>query len=326
MSNDYTVLLKAMINDASLRANIKEIEKSLVLNLKVNASAGGAGGVTGIAGASKDIEKIAAAAKSSGAELTTMANGWKQLGFATAEYTRGGVDGIDTLYKATAKIPLALGETATITAKVNNATGDLVVSQKKLNNEFGVGTDKANTFGTQMLHNIAKFAQWTLAAAVVAGSMRAIGEAIKYIEDLNKSMIETQVVTGETDSQIASLAQRYNSLAGTLGATTQQVAQGALEWRRQGKDVEESLQMTTASIMMSKLANMDSAQATEQLTATLNGFKMEASDVTPVIDKLVSLDNAYATSVTEISTAMQYSAAVANQAKISFDELAAYIN
>ena len=77
--------------------------------------------------------------------------------------------------------------------------------------------------------------------------------------------------------------------------------------------------------MLSKLGNMEAADSTEKLTATLNGFKLEAEDASLVVDKIIDLDNRMATSANEISTALQYSAASAQQAGVSFDELTSYI-
>jgi TP901 family phage tail tape measure protein len=77
--------------------------------------------------------------------------------------------------------------------------------------------------------------------------------------------------------------------------------------------------------MMSKLGNIEAAQATELMTATLNGFKLSANDAMSVVDRLIALDNSYATSVAEIATALQYTAAVANQAGVNFNQMAAYI-
>ena len=92
---------------------------------------------------------------------------------------------------------------------------------------------------------------------------------------------------------------------------------GSLEWRRQGKTADEAGELVKGSMMMSKLANMESAQATEYLTSILNGFKLEAGETEDVISKLVALDNAYATSVSEISAAMQRSSVSAQQAGVS---------
>ena len=48
--------------------------------------------------------------------------------------------------------------------------------------------------------------------------------------------------------------------------------------------------------MASKLGALESAQATEYLTAILNGFQMEASESTSVVDRLIAVDNIAATS------------------------------
>lgn len=94
---------------------------------------------------------------------------------------------------------------------------------------------------------------------------------------------------------------------------------------RQGKTISETADLTKASVMMSKLANMESAQATEYLTSIINGFKLESTEVIGVLDKLVAVDNDAATSVAELATAMQRSSNVAQQAGVSMEELVAYI-
>ena len=58
--------------------------------------------------------------------------------------------------------------------------------------------------------------------------------------------------------------------------------------------------------MLSKLGMMDAAQATELMTATLNGFKLTAEDALSVVDKLAAVDLAFATSSEEIAVALQY--------------------
>jgi TP901 family phage tail tape measure protein len=121
------------------------------------------------------------------------------------------------------------------------------------------------------------------------------------------------------------MAKQYNTLAKQLGATTLEVAKGSLEWQRQGKSVQETQTLLTASTMMGKLANIESAQSTEYLTSILNGFQLQAGDAVGVIDKLVSVDNAAATSVAELASALQRSSNIAQQSGVSFEELVAYI-
>ncbi len=99
----------------------------------------------------------------------------------------------------------------------------------------------------------------------------------------------------------------------------------SLEWRRQGKTIEETNKLIKASLMLATLGNMDSAEATEKLTAIMNGYKLSVDEAIPVIDKLVALDNNYATSVKEITGALQYSSQSLQAVGVDFDHASAYI-
>jgi TP901 family phage tail tape measure protein len=148
------------------------------------------------------------------------------------------------------------------------------------------------------------------------------------VSELNKEMTKIQVLQvggAKSNEQIASLALQYNGLAKELGATTLEVTKGSVEWLRQGKTIEQTQTLLQSTLMASKLGNMESAQATEYLTAILNGFQMQAEEATSIVDRLIAIDNNSATSFQELATAMQYSSAIANQAGVSFDNLAAYI-
>jgi phage-related minor tail protein len=173
--------------------------------------------------------------------------------------------------------------------------------------------------------NVAKVAEWAVATTLMYGALKQIGEGIQYIKDLNKSMTDTQIVTGYTKDQIKGLASDYNNVATELGATTLEVSKGALEWQRQGKTIEETEKLLRASVMMAKLANMDQAASTEALTSIMNGYKLSVDEVIPTIDKLVALDNNYATSVQEISDALTKVSAVSKQSNVSLEEMAAMI-
>ena len=202
---------------------------------------------------------------------------------------------------------------------------NMALSGKKYNDGLKVNMKDTDTFIRNMGTNIKKVAMWAIATTALYGTLKKIREGTQFIKDLDKAMTNTQIVTGLANEQIKSLAIDYNRLAQEVGATTLEVADGSLEWFRQGKTAQEALELTRSSLIMSKLGNVEAAQSTEYLTSTLNGFKLEAEDAMMVIDKLVALDNAYATSVAEIAEGLQKSSNSAQQAGVSFDELASYI-
>lgn len=152
-----------------------------------------------------------------------------------------------------------------------------------------------------------------------------IQQAIDTMKDLDKAFTDIQMVTGDSDEATAELAQEYNALAKQMGSTTQEVAEGASEWLRQGKTAAETTELLKASMTLSKVGAIESSQATELLTSSLNGYKLEAEDAMSVVDKISAIDLAAATSSEELAIALARTANSANDANVSFDKLLAMI-
>lgn len=76
-----------------------------------------------------------------------------------------------------------------------------------------------------------------------------------------------------------------------------------------------------ATMTMSKVGAISSAEATEYLTSTLNGYKMSAQDAMSVVDKMSAVDLAAATSVEELALALQKTANMARTTGVELDEI-----
>lgn len=206
-------------------------------------------------------------------------------------------------------------------AKVRRLKDELDLAKAALQ----TGRTGLDSWSEGLRNSIKQTIEYATSIGLVYGALSQLKQGIQYLSDLDKEMTAIQLVTGYTDDQVGNLSLQFNDLAKNLGATTLEVAKGSTEWFRQGKTIEETSQLMESSMMMSKLANMESAQATEYLTSIINGFKLEAKDTQDVISKLIALDNAFATSTAEIASAMQRSSVSAQQAGVSMEELASMI-
>lgn len=74
-------------------------------------------------------------------------------------------------------------------------------------------------------------------------------------------------------------------------------------------------------MVLSKVGAIESSQATELLTSTLNGYKMEAEDAMHVVDAMSKVDLEAATSVEELAVALQSTANMARVNGVGFEEL-----
>ena len=187
-----------------------------------------------------------------------------------------------------------------------------------------MGKDTAN-FSQEMQTAVKRTIEWSIAMSAVYGTINQIKEGIQFINDLDETLTNIQIVSGMTADETRQLANEYNNLAKQLGSTTEAVSQGSLEFIRQGKTVSETTELLRVSTMMSKLGNMDSVQATEIVTSIMNGFNLEAKDMMPVLDKLTQADNMAATSISEIGLALQRTSVSARLAGVSLEEATAMI-
>lgn len=152
------------------------------------------------------------------------------------------------------------------------------------------------TFSDHVKIAMEKVQVWAIAMTAFYGAIRQVRQGIEFIKDYDKTLTEIGVVTGQSVSELGEMARGFNQTAKELGSTTQAVAQGSLEFIRQGKTVAETNELIRVSTMQAMLANMSAAQSTEYLTSIMNGFQLETSDMMGVLDKLINLDNRYATS------------------------------
>lgn len=181
------------------------------------------------------------------------------------------------------------------------------------------------SWGEQMKVAAQRAMEWASVTTVLYAAFNQVKEGIQYIKDLDKEMTNIQIATGLTSQQTNQLSKEYNQMAKELSVSTLEVARGATTWLKQGKSVEEANILIRDTTMLAKLGMVDTAEASEYLTSTLNGFQLEAKDATGIIDKLVAVDNAAATSVSELSVALSRSANIARISGVSFENLVSYI-
>lgn len=150
-------------------------------------------------------------------------------------------------------------------------------------------------------------------------------QSIQTAEELNKAFTSIQLVTLGTAEATEKLRKEYADLAHEMSATVTDVAEGADAWLRQGKSAEEATQLIRASMVMSRIGVIKSAEATEYLTSVLNGYKMETQDVMHVVDAMSQVDIESASSIDDLAIALQRSTATAQQAGVSFERLLGYV-
>ena len=214
---------------------------------------------------------------------------------------------------------------AKLTPSQQKAIREIIAKNKENNNLIKAHQKDLENNNKTLGDTLKNFIKFTLYYTVLQNMKNLVNQMLTTMKELDKAFTDIQLVTGDTKEGTAQLAQEYNQLAKEMGATTLEVAEGAGEWLRQGKTTEETTELLKASMTLSKVGAIESSQATELLTSSLNGYKLEAQDAISVVDKISSIDLAAATSSYELATALSRTANSANDANVSFDKLLAMI-
>ena len=125
------------------------------------------------------------------------------------------------------------------------------------------------------------------AAYQIIGLIRqAYTELINTTKQLDSAMVDLQIASGNTKEEVKDMLKDFSDLGDELGRTTQEVASAANDWLRAGYDSVEAAELTKASMQLSTLGMIESADSTSYLISMLKGWKLEVEDVTSVVDKL----------------------------------------
>lgn len=116
----------------------------------------------------------------------------------------------------------------------------------------------------------------------------------------------------------------YAELGDQLKATATDVAASSTEWLKQGKSIEESQKLAQDSIILSKIGDLSSEDATKTITAAMKSYNLDESEVMNFVDQISAIDMASATDVGGLAQAFNEVAANAKQAGVSTQELLSY--
>ena len=126
------------------------------------------------------------------------------------------------------------------------------------------------------------------------GIERAFSAVINRTSELDSKMVDLQIASGYTREEVSGMMLDFNKLGKQIGKTTSEIAEAANDWLRAGYDGAAASQLTQASMNLSTLGMINSADATSYLISVMKGWKLEVNDIDEVVDRLVKVDMAAA--------------------------------
>lgn len=176
---------------------------------------------------------------------------------------------------------------------------------------------------SNLLHEFAttlkNTARWQLSSSILHGFMGSLQHAYGYAQDLNESLNNIRIVTGNSTEQMAQFAQEANKAAQSLSTTTTEYTNASLIYYQQGLSDEEVKERTDVTIKMANVARESAETVSDQMTAVWNNFYDGSKSLEYYADVMTALGAATASSTAEISEGLNKFAAVADTVGLSYE-------
>ena len=193
--------------------------------------------------------------------------------------------------------------------------------QSRISSEGLTGKSFADDF-KRAFSQIAQFAgAYGIIQNVIMDVPRQMWSAVRDVDD---AMTSLQMATGVSNTQAKELMSTYAQLGDQLKATATDVAASATEWLKQGQSIENSEKLAQDSIILSKIGDLSSEDATKTITAAMKSYNLGVDEVMDFVDQISAVDLVSATDVGGLATAFNEVAANAKQAGVSTQELLSY--
>lgn len=199
-------------------------------------------------------------------------------------------------------------------------TGDkafVALAQSVINAE--VPLKRTNALLDNFKKTLANTAKWQISSNLMHGVQGSLQKAYYYAKDLDKSLNDIRIVTGQSSDQMAQFAEKANKAAQALSTTTTNYTNASLIYYQQGLSDKEVADRTEVTIKMANAAGESASKVSDQLTAIWNNFYDGSKSLEYYADVMTKLGAYTASSTDEISAGVQKFASVANTIGLSYE-------
>lgn len=178
---------------------------------------------------------------------------------------------------------------------------------------------RQNELFDKMADTMRNTVRWQITSTALNAFTAAINNAYRYAEDLNRSLNDIRIVSGQSVEQMDAFADKANKAARELRTTTKAYTDAALIFYQQGLEDDEVIERTNAVMKMANVTGENATRVSSYMTAIWNNFDDGSKSLEYYGDVITKLGAATAASSEEIAGGMEKFAAVANTVGLSYE-------
>ena len=165
--------------------------------------------------------------------------------------------------------------------------------------------------------------RWQLSSSMIMGFTTAIRDAYNYAQDLNESLNNIRIVTGQNIAAMDIFAEKANKAAQRLSTSTLDYTNAALIYYQQGLNDADVAARAEVTLKLANVTRQSAEIVSDQMTAIWNNFDDGSKSLEHYADVLTALGATTASSSDEIARGLEKFAAIAETVGLSYEYAAA---
>jgi TP901 family phage tail tape measure protein len=211
----------------------------------------------------------------------------------------------------------------TLTKSMNKAVQIDGKHIQSLSRPLGKITGQADEFSRSMAASNARVIAFGASVAIIGGVTKAFKDLLETTIRVEKTFADINVVLGANRKELKQFGDGIFKVAKQTAQSFDIVAEGALEFARQGLGMEESLKRIKDALILTRLTGLDVTESVMGLTAAVNAFRDTGITTTQVINKLAEVDVKFAVGSEDLIKSIERAGSIAQDTGVTFEELTA---
>ena len=178
------------------------------------------------------------------------------------------------------------------------------------------------SFGDSIKAGMGSFTTWLPATTIIMSGVNAVRDAIDNVVELDNSLLELSKVSDLSADGLEKVTDEAYKLGETVGKTGRQVIDAVTEFKRAGYELNDSMDMAEAALVMTNVAEgiNDTADAAGTLISVLKGYNMAESQVMSIVDKMNQASNLNPIGFDQIAEGLERTAGTMAQSGTTIDQ------
>lgn len=178
---------------------------------------------------------------------------------------------------------------------------------------------KTSKLVSEFTRSIKNVFTYQISAGMFQAISSSLSGAVSYAKELNTSLNDIRIVTGQSVEQMAKFAVEANKSAQKLSTTTSSYAKASLIFYQQGLSDAEVKKRTDAVIKMANVTKESADDVSSYMTAIWNNFDDGSKSLERYADVMTALGAATASSTKEIAAGLEKFASIGKTIGLSYE-------